>query len=209
MARINVSKFAGRKGATLACDKCRQPIAVGEQYRYWAAGFRSRRKNIRCMRATCSPRASEMTNSKMSGVYAAQEEAEDALNLLQGAPEENWDSVRSILEDAASAIEDVAQEYRDAADASPTGLVFGEDLNERADMIEEGANEIRDWEPDEDEPDFDECAEEHHDEPENEGDIAIERGDVERCESCKTVQQDWWDNLVAAAIEAVNGATFE
>ena len=142
MARINISRFAARQGATLHCDKCRREIAKGEQYRHFKVGFRYGRKQVRCMRAECAPRQSEMTNTKMSGEYAAVEAAEDA-----------------------PAVADV---YREANDASPTGYVFGEDLNERADEISDAASTLEGFDPSEDEPDYESCDNICHDEDDEE-----------------------------------------
>lgn len=201
MARVRTSRFAARQGATLACEKCRNQIGKGESYRWFKVGFRSRYKHIRCNRPECTPRQSEMTASKMAGVYAAIEDAESALSGL--APGEVSD-IESILQTAGEGIEEVADEYREAGEASPTGLVFGEDLNERADEISDAANELQSWSPSEDEPDYDSCDEDHHDEdPEDPEQEIIDRGAGNGCDACDDIQVTWWDQVLDEARDAL------
>lgn len=197
MARTHYSTFVARKGATLNCDKG-HPIAKGERYQ-WVKPRSAWRRMVRCMAHPFRP--SEVTTSKMSGVYAAQESAQDELNALTGQPGDVGD-LQSILESAADSIEEVAEEYREAKEASPTGYVFGEDLEERADEITAAADELRSWSPDEDEPDYDQCENVAHeaagDEPEY-----LERGSDD-CESCVEIRTAWWDETVDAAVQAVS-----
>ena len=213
MARIQTSRFAARKGAAnLVCGKCRAEIVKGEQYRWFKVGFRSRYKNIRCMRAECSPRQSEMTASKMAGVYAAFEDAEDALAALRaGDPEDDTSNIREAVTNAAAGIEEVADEYREAGEASPTGLVFGEDLNERADEISDVASQLESFDCSEDEADFESCDLEEHlpleDREEEGSDEIIDRGDVEQCESCREIKQTWWDAMIEEAEQALDEAS--
>lgn len=212
MPRINISKFAARQGATLACDKCRNPIAKGEAYRHFKVGFRYGRKQVRCMRPECSPRQSELTNSKMSGVYVAIEAAEDDLTALEGNPEDDTSSITSALQTAAEGINEVADEYREANEASPTGFVFGEDLNERADEIADAASELESWSPEDDEPDYDQCDEhpdegcDFHEQCDKEACI-VERGDTMECSSCDTIKTDWWDAQIEGARDALSNVS--
>lgn len=209
MARVYYSKFAGRKGATLKCGKCGEPIEKGQSYRWFKVGFRSRTKYIRCYKSGCTPKQSEMTTSKMAGVYAAIEDAEANLNALLGSPEDDTSSIKSELESAAQSIRDVADEYREAADASPTGLVFGEDLNERADAVEAGADEIENWDAENEEPDFDSCESDVHDEDRDPADVSAERGDTGNCEDCAQIKTEWWDAEIESALDALTSASFE
>jgi hypothetical protein len=139
-----------------------------------------------------------MTASKMSGVYAAIEAAEDALDSMEGAPEDDASNVTAALETAAEGIEEVAEEYREANEASPTGMVFGEDLNERADEISNAAYDLQGWSPSEDAPDFDACDNEDHDIDETEGE-PVERGVEGGCEGCIEIAGTWWDNVIDEA----------
>ncbi len=199
MARINYAVFAARKGATLACSKDGAPILRGQRY-MWVKPRSAYRKMVRCMSHPF--KQSEITTSKMSGVYAAQEDATANLEGLRGTPGDVAD-LKSELETAAESIREVGQEYRDAADASPTGLVFGEDLNEKADEIDGAADELESWDADEDEPDFDQC--DSHGESDDEDALPEDaRGNPDLCESCAEIRVNWWDEQVDAAISAVN-----
>lgn len=211
MARVQISRFAARMGAAnLVCEKCRAEITKGDQYRHFKVGFRSRYKRIRCMRSECTPRRSEMTPSKMAGVYAAIESAEDTLAALRaGDPEDDATSIREAVTGAYEGFSEVADEYREAAEASPTGLVFGEDLNERADEIEDAGRDLESFDPSEEEPDFDQCDEDWHDEDavtEDESLTLTDRGNTEGCESCREIKQTWWDAMLDEADEALANA---
>lgn len=120
----------------LVCGRCGGAIPRGSAYRWAKPGFRSRTRLVRCPGAGCSFRTSELTTSKLSEVYAAQE---DALIEVDGA--ESVDDLESILTDAADRARDVAQEYRDAAEAMGEA---GTEMEERADQIEEWADSLGD-----------------------------------------------------------------
>lgn len=181
----------------LTCDRCGKEIRPGDPYRWYAVGFRSHFKRVRCTDAKCTPRPSELESSQLSEAYAAQEAAEDELRALRdGDPEDDASSVRSAIETAAEGIRECAQLYRDAAEASPTGLVFGEDLNERADDIEAAADELDGFYPD----DFDEdsvgaCSD--HEEVQDD------------CDDCQAAvdeaQREWWDGVLDEADDALGG----
>jgi len=200
MARINSSVFAGRKGATIQCSKCRREIAKGERYRWFKLGFRSRYKTIIC--STCPVKPSETMTSKMRGVVEAGETANDALDALEGF---EIGDIESILQSAASDIEQVADEYREAAEASPTGMIFGEDYNDRADEIADAASTLESWQPDEDEPDYEACTNEEHETDPAEAE-ALPR-DPNECDECSDIRQSWWDDQVEAARSALDEAT--
>lgn len=201
MARINYSTFVARKGATLKCSKDGHEIAKGERY-MWVKPRSAYRKMVRCMAHPF--KQSEITTSKMAGVYAAQEDATANLEGMRGNPEADASSITSELETAAESIREVAEEYREAKEASPTGYVFGEDLEDKASEIEDAASELESWSAEEDEPDYEQCDDEHHDLEVDDPDYH-ERGDLDNCESCQQVRADWWDAQIDAAIDALNG----
>ena len=172
MARVHLSTFAARKGATLRCDRCKGDIVKGQKYRWFAPGFRSA-KRIRCMRAECSPRPSELDSSYMSGVLAAIEEVEDTLASIAPDPESGWDSQMSDLNEqrdvVTAAIEEVASQYRDAAESMGGA---GYQMEEWADNLEQ--SEVMSWDADsETEPGP--C--DDHDEPDPECDQCIDAFD--------------------------------
>jgi phage FluMu protein Com len=180
VARVQTSKFAARKGATLRCGKCGKQIAKGEGYLWFKVGFRSRYKQVRCQTVGCYPTASERESSKMAGVYAAQESA--AASIAEAAlgddPASFVDDLRSTLESAADDWRSVAEEYRDAAEAMGS-YGAGANMDETANSIEYAADELGNWSPDEDEPTP--CDE--HDEY------------TPGCEGCEELAVGWADDV--------------
>lgn len=123
MARA-FSRIAGK-------DYPEHGIKKGDLYYYWSVGFRGRKQMSKT-----PPKPSQLTGSKMSGAYAAQEGAQDAIGNAT-TPEE----VAAALNDAADEIESVADEYQDAADAT-TG---NGNRVPNADEMQEKADGLRDW----------------------------------------------------------------
>lgn len=193
VARVQISKFAARKGATLRCGKCGKEITRGARYYWYKVGFRSRYKQVRCYGSpSCFPAASERESSKMAGVYAAQETAASSIAeaTFGDDPASFIDDLRSTLESAADDWRSVADEYREAAEASPTGYVFGVDYTEIADSIEYAADELGNWSPDEDEPNP--CDEHEEYTP--------------GCEECEQMAAGWADDVRDSASTALDDA---
>jgi hypothetical protein len=125
------------------CGHCRKPIEPGTRYKHVSIksgpyGGRTLRRHQDCP----TWRQSELTTSKMAGVYAAQEGFDD---FLAGAFEDA-DEVREALAQAAEDIRAVAEEYRESAENIREG--FGhdtwqsEELDGKADELEGWADEI-------------------------------------------------------------------
>jgi transcription elongation factor Elf1 len=125
------------------CGKCRVELPAGSAYR-WVKGRYSSRK-VRCTKSECGFRNSDLTESKMSAVYAAQEALSDALSGWDG---QELSEISDECVTAAEAIREVAQEYADAAEAMQGA---GESMQEKSDSLEQWASEIEDAgnEPDE------------------------------------------------------------
>lgn len=201
-ARVYTSpRNAGRKGKRLVCESCRNEIPKGEPYRWFKVGFRSRYKHVRCMRHQCTPTRSQLESSKMSGVYAAVETAESAVNGVAwgGDAADVVQQLKSALEDAGSEFETVADEYSEAAEAMGGA---GEQMKTVADSIRDAASELSSFEPSEDEPDFDTCENVFHDDDGN----GIEHGDTAKCDECSDIALDWLQDAVNEAIDALNTA---
>lgn len=144
MARItNVNKAQKDQGP---CGRCGEAVLRGQPYRHASPGFRAR-KLVRCMKPGCAFRPSDLTTSKMSEVYAAQEDAEDTISAATCL-----EDIEQALEDAAGRAEEVAQEYRDAAEALGGA---GEENAERADEIDSWVQELQGWDKSEFEVDPD------------------------------------------------------
>lgn len=152
MARCFEAKKS-KAGKEIKCGRCSVKIEPGEKYFYFSVGFRGS-KQIRC--ANHRPRQSELTGSKMSGAYAANESIEDVLN----DPKTTREDIASTLESAAADIESVRDEYQDSYDNLPQGFQDGDQgseiqekidgLTEYIDALNEKASEITAFEPDTD-----------------------------------------------------------
>lgn len=194
------------------CGKCGVEIKPGDPYRWFTVGFRSHWKSIRCMKASCSPRPSELeSSSTRSTIYGAQEEANDSLDALN--PEDTTTSeVEEIVQRVGEAFREVADQLNEADEAF--GGNQATEHYERAQTAEQGADELESWSTSSDEePDFESCDNPLHDEPEDRPgydpeseetpDDAIERGSAD-CESCSDIRQTWFDELVQEARDAID-----
>ena len=145
MPRINhVEKARKDQGA---CGKCGEPIIAGSPYNHISFRYGGKRK--RHATKECQFRASDLTQSKMSAVYAAQESLED---YLADWADTVVDGLRGECEEAASEVRCVAEEYAEAADAMGDA---GADHQEKADELEAFADVLENV----DLEDFDEDAE--------------------------------------------------
>jgi hypothetical protein len=128
--------------AEYACGKCGDTIPKGAEYRYFKPGFRGRVKVRRCMKPECAPKMSELDTSKFATVWDAIETAQVDIEAATTLSE-----IESALSECADSSEEVAQEYTDAQDAAPMTTDL---LQERIDMLEGYANDLRAWTPDDD-----------------------------------------------------------
>ena len=188
------------------CTKCRKTIPVGSSYTYFTVGFRGRATQYRHDTPECASRPSERESSKLAGAMSAVEAAEDELRALD--PETvTEDDVQSIFADAATGIEEVAQEYRDAAESAP-GL--GETNNERGDILDASANELSSWGYSG--GDFDDSEDircDEHDETDPDTNEPVDNTDCEACEAKKTeARHEWGTNLIDEAMEALGSVEY-
>ena len=142
------TKNKGIKVETYSCRKCSEPIKAGEKYYQWQ---HKHQPPSRQHQSHGAPRQSELCTGKMSGVYAAIESVEDAIN--SGDPSGLADALNS----AAESVREVAQEYEDNRSNMPDALQDGptgtdmqeksEALNTFADALESAASDsdISDW----------------------------------------------------------------
>lgn len=147
MPRINRIQKSMKPQGT--CRRCGKQIEKGQPYSY--IKFRYGGKVKHC--GACAWRQSELTQSKMSGAYAAQEAAEDAITAWD--PADGLDALQSDLDSAADDAEAVAEEYRDSADNWEQETSLTEEWREKADAIEEWATTVREVLGDQDEWDED------------------------------------------------------
>lgn len=179
MAKVSTVEHAYKDQGK--CGRCGVEIKKGDPYRHASPGFRAPKK-IRCMKPECRFRQSELTTSLLADVYAAQEDADDALDQV-GLDFEDAEDVITILEECASAGREVAQAYTDAAEAMGSA---GEEHQDRADMIES-------WCDDLDSPSFDDAPD-----PDDED----YKDDSDALEDAWT---DWRENVITTAHDLVNG----
>jgi cell division septum initiation protein DivIVA len=149
-----VIKKRANRGATKAkmcgATYCRVDEAEGGRYiqagqTYYTWSFRyggTYYQHERCG----FPRPSQLTQSKVSAIYAAVEAAEDELARLTW--EDAGKDAQEILGPVAETAREVAQEYRDAAESMGSA---GEEMEAKADNIESWADELEsvtvdDWE---------------------------------------------------------------
>ncbi len=149
-----------RPKPNLECGKCGVEIAPGDPYK-WVQPKSSVYGGSKRYRCTACPtwRPSELTSSKMAGVYAAQEQCDDQ---VYGC--EDVDALEALRDDLADQIEQVGDEYEEAAQNIIDGFghdtVQSDDLQQKAEELRAWADEIRgtdfdefeepDEEPDED-----------------------------------------------------------
>jgi len=109
-------------------------VKKGDIYYKWAFRFGGEHKSAKY------PRPSQLTQSKMSGAYAAQEALEDSL-----AAATCIDDITSAISDACDAIRDVANEYEESLSNMPEGLQqgpTGEEIQEKVDGLYEWADQL-------------------------------------------------------------------
>lgn len=129
----------------LRCEKCGKEIEVGDPYKHVSpkSGPYGGRKRIRC--AKCPGwRPSELTGSAaLSTLYAAQEEAGDALAQWD---RQDAEGLRDILSALSDGVREAGEVYRESAQNMEDG--FGhptyqsEELTEKADNLESAADDI-------------------------------------------------------------------
>jgi hypothetical protein len=159
---IKSARKAGR------CGRCGAEIKVGDSCFRWSFQYGGKRTNC----AKHAPRGSELTQSKLSAAYAAQENFSDELDgLLKDSSVGGEDrgpvisaadaldllkSVRQSICDAASECADeirsVGDEYRDSAQEMPAKA---DEWEERADELDSAADEYEQIDNEIDEPDGD------------------------------------------------------
>jgi ribosomal protein L37AE/L43A len=127
------------------CSSCHEEIPVGSPVISFAVGFRGWEQK-RCSKPGCYPTPSQRESSLVAGVYSAQESAEPNIESAGCL-----DDLYSIRDEVADACDEVADEYE-----GNEMYDINYDLQERAEAVRSAGDELRNWEPDEDEPQEDE-----------------------------------------------------
>ena len=124
------------------CGKCRTTVKVGEPVLSFSVGFRGSEQR-RCDKPSCYPTRAERESSMVGSVYEAVDTAAwDSAGSLE--------DLQQVMQDIASAAREVAQDYENSGMYDKN-----EELQERAGLLNEAADALDSWEPDEDQPDED------------------------------------------------------
>lgn len=156
MPRVHTST---RKKVTLKqpmiCRQCREAIEVGQTYYTW----KQRVGGTSYLHVTHGfPRPSWLSNAKTAVIEDAIQDAEKTIG--EWAPElgdHSTEDLLSALEAVADEAEGVGQEYEESADNMPESLQYGtqaEAMREVASELSDWADNLRSFEPQMDEPDF-------------------------------------------------------
>ncbi|KKK54272.1 hypothetical protein LCGC14_3086400 [marine sediment metagenome] len=191
MARVTQVQHARKENR---CGKCGTPILVGDPYRHASprahlatAGI----KMVRCIKATCAFKTSDLTTSKMSGVYATQEDLQLAIDG-DFTPAD----VLNSLQEAAEAVRAVGKEYREGATNIEDGFghetMQSQEMTEKADALDEYADALENVSLD-DADEFDEL------ESETQG---LE--DEDRLGEIEDRQQEIRENVASTVEDAIN-----
>lgn len=138
-----------------ACGKCQAKIKKGDSYVWWK--FRRGGVQVRCSKATCHPKASDLTQSEFWGaVYSLQESVKSFTTA---------DDVESCIEDLKGEIETLRDECQEKFDNMPEGLQQGDTgqlLEERIGACDDVISQLEgietDYEPEENAADDDDAA---------------------------------------------------
>jgi chromosome segregation ATPase len=138
MPRVNLkTKNKGGKEGTYRCGRCSDPIKPGEKYYEWSFRYGGTHRQHE---SHGRPKNSQLTQSKMSGVYAAIESCEDALGSA-----ETKEDIESAVEDCVSEIESVRDEYQESLDNMPDGLRDANtEIPDKIEALESFASELGD-----------------------------------------------------------------
>ena len=194
VARVHYVKAARKEQGK--CGKCGDDLPKGQPYRWYSVGFRSHYASKRCMKSTCSPRQSELESSKLSSVYSAQEGAEDELAALRNGEPQDQQAVQDVMTGFAEAVRETADEYREADEAIGGGGT-GTISEERADLLNEAADELDGFSPQADPEQFEACE-----------DAEDEDHDSDTCEACRESKANVWSELIDEAESAIGELSF-
>lgn len=115
-------------------QKDNEVVKKGQPYYWWEFRHGGVHKSAK------PPRQSQLTQSKMSGAYAAGEALSDAV-----AAATDPQDIVSALEDAAASVREVAEEYRESVSNMPESLQespVAEECNNKADELDAWADDI-------------------------------------------------------------------
>jgi hypothetical protein len=136
MPRVSTKKKnKSGKAESYRCDSCAEPIVAGQSYYEWSFRYGGTHRQHT---EHAHPKQSQLTQSKMSGVYSAIEAAEEALGSATCT-----EDIREALNECATEVESVKDEYQESIDAmiSPDGAV-AQECQEKIDALETFKDEL-------------------------------------------------------------------
>lgn len=151
---------ASKKTRTCLASPCvleSRNILPGQQYYVWTFRY----GGDQWQHQECGyPKRSQLTQSKMSQVYSAIENAEPSLSAVQvdyEEPASMLEGINNILSEAAGEIRAVSEEYAEAAEAMGGA---GAENEERASALESWADDLESFDPSVEAPDREEMLQE-------------------------------------------------
>jgi hypothetical protein len=148
MPRVE-QKTKSKAGEPYRCDQCSEKIVAGQAYFQWKFRYGGiHRQHTSHGR----PKESQLTQSKLSGVYSAIESAQMEIDAA-----EDVDALREALETCRSSVEEVRDEYQESLDNIPDNLkegAVGSQCQEMIDNLESfmgslESNDLEDFEEEE------------------------------------------------------------
>jgi len=221
MPRITTVQKARKEAGR--CGGCGTDIKKGDPYKWLKKRYGPRK--VRC--GKCAFKASDHAGGRLAEVYCAMEDAEDQISGWDG---EDIEELRGYLEEAATNIRDLGEQYQESADnirQSFSESSTADECEEKAEGLTSWADEIEscdldDYEPEgsEDQEPFDEkCPEcgnamvvqEKDDKPTNTWDCTneecqhvYEHGDEDDDEDDSEAKQRWADEQRDRALSVVS-----
>ena len=191
MPRVSTKKKnKGGKAESYRCDSCQEPIVAGQEYYEWSFRYGGTHRQHT---THGHPKQSQLTQSKMSGVYSAIESAEESL-----ASAESIDDLKAALDDCKGSIEEVRDEYQESIDnmISPDGAV-AQECQEKIDALESFMEELESTSDN-----LDEFDEDEPEEPEGELDAeAVKKWEGEKPLDEKSADYKAWEDRKPAAVK--------
>jgi len=167
------------------CGKCGVEITPGTPYK-WVA-VKRQYGGVKYYRCTACPnwQQSELSSSKMAGVYAAQEQCDAEVGGC-----ESVDDLSSLASDLAEQIRGVAEEYEESSQNMEDGFGHATYLS---DELKEKAESLNSWADDVENTDFEDF---------DEDSVEIDDED-QRDDEIETARTDHWDEQQTKLIDAM------
>ena len=148
MARVRHVKLARKSKKTRKCRVCGHEIEPGESYKYVAKKTGPRSSITLTWCAIHSPKPSDLLSGRSAELACITEAFESSLSEIDENTEDqekiklNVSTLKSICEDTASAVEDLADDIRESAEAIQDGL--GHETSQSENMTNT-ADELETW----------------------------------------------------------------